>query len=740
MSMKEKKPEKAFSRKKRLPYRGISGVRFSGHLIKAAALGALLLAASTSWATVAGTKHNFGKLSTADIKSADSSEICVFCHTPHNSNPSGPVWNRQDTGSTYDVYASQTLAATLSPNAPVLGQPTGSSKLCLSCHDGTMAIGSLLNMPGKGLGGTLNVTGPGVTSGKLTSASTSYIGTDLRDDHPISFEYVLSSPSNPEMVVATSIPPQVKLDSLGKVQCTSCHDPHGTAFPKFMVESLENGALCTACHDKRYWSTMPSIHSTSTAVWNGAGENPWNEDMGAAGFTDDTVAMQSCLACHKSHSGVAGKPLLKGTDPGSGLVVDEEWTCLNCHNGNVASKDIDATLSNFYKHDPKATAGLHVASRDIAGNPSRETAANLGTFRHAECSDCHNPHGAKSGNHSIGGVTGNIIGANGLGGWGVRPNPWPSAGSAATSYLTVDFTSLTPGADNLEGYLCIKCHSYYAYGINPPNVPSGNADGSLVLESDATKDFNINNASFHPVFAQGQNQPPVTANPNWPINSLGLTNTFRYVDFPGTGVRDGWYKVQHTSTMTCTDCHGPDSAAAPQGPHGSSEKWILRKNETGFGTLKNFCYNCHRRNVYGDEGYVGPNANYSRVSHPVDGLGAASPFYAPGTNTGNNGNKFGILCLTCHGGGYDTVNNVMKGIHGSNAGAGSQPGSDALGYRMMNGACVESYVRPTTTTNTQMFFRTITISSDPVCNNNFADFTNGNTANYNCSTVSSCAN
>ncbi len=723
----------------------ILGPALKARLLKASALGLasigagyMIFSAANSSATVAGTKHNFSSLSTAAIKSSDSTEICVFCHTPHNSNPSGPGWNKQDQGSTYNVYESQTLAATLSPNSPALGQPTGSSKLCLSCHDGTIAIGSLLNMPGKEMEGTLGVAGPGVTAGKLTTASTAFIGTDLRDDHPISFDYSLSS-QNPEIKDSTSLPVEVKLDSSNKVQCTSCHDPHGTANPKFLVASLDNGNLCSACHDKRYWATNPSVHKTSAATWNQTGINPWHEDMGAAGFTDDTPLMQSCLACHSSHNGAAGKSLLRGTNPSTMLVEDEEWTCLNCHNGNVAAKDMDSVFNYMYKHDVKGAFGLHTPSRQLPGEPARESASNLGTNRHAECADCHNSHASMTGNHVVGGVNGNIIGANVLGSWGAKPNPWAPAGNASTTYLAVDFNSLTPGSDNLEGYLCVKCHSYYAYGMTPPSVPSGNADNTPVFESDITTDFNINNMAYHPVFAQGQNRPPVAANPNWPANSLGLTNTFRYVDLPG-GDRTGFYNVSHDSKGTCTDCHGSSSSSDPQGPHGSSDKWVLRRNETGSGSPQNYCYNCHRRDVYGDEGYLGPNANFSRVTHPVDGLGLSSPFYTAGTNTGNNGNKFGILCLTCHGGAYDSANNVMQGIHGSNAAAGSQIGSDPLGYRLMNGACVESYIRPTTLANTQLFFRSVTPGTDKVCNNNFTNFTNGNTANYDCNTVSSCAN
>jgi len=701
-------------------------------------LGICLTAAGYALATVAATKHNFSSLSTADIKSSETSEICVFCHTPHNSNPAGPVWNKEDTGSTYNVYESQTLAATMSPNSPTLGQPSGSSKLCLACHDGTIAVGSVLNKPGKGgIGSTtpLGVTGTGITAGKISSTSTAFIGTDLRDDHPISFNYSQAYPSNLEIKDDLTLPAEVKLDSSGKVQCTSCHDPHGTLFPKFMVASLESGGLCQACHDKRYWNTNPSVHSTSTAVWNETGINPWHEDMGSSGWADDTPALQSCLACHSSHKGSSGTMLLKGTNPGTMIVEGEEWTCLNCHNGNAASKDVEAQFNLFYKHDVKGTAGLHAASRGAAGEPVRETAANLGTNRHAECADCHNGHGATSGNHAVGGVNGNIIGGNVLGSWGVKPT-WGLAGSASTAYTTVDFTSLIPGTDNLEGYLCAKCHSYFAYGVMPPNVPSGNANGALVLQSDITADMNVNNMGIHPVFAQGKNTPPSGANLNWPANGLGLTNTFRYLDFPG-GTREGFYNMTHDSTTTCTDCHGSSVLNDPMGAHGSEERWLLRRNETGVGTLQNFCYNCHRRDVYGDEGFVGPNANYSRVTHPVDGLGAASPFYAIGATTGNNGNKFNNLCLTCHGGAYDATGNQMKGIHGSNAAAG--PSGDPLGYRLMNGACVESHTAATTGVSVQMTFRTVAPASDEVCNNSFAPITTGNAANYACTNISDCS-
>ena len=216
-------------------------------------------------------------------------------------------------GATYDLYESLTMVA-----AP--GQPTGSSKLCLSCHDGTMAIGSVVNLPGQTgsvIGGTMTMTGAGVdaATGKMSPTSTAYIGTDLSDDHPISFIYTASYPSNSEIKDPTLLPPEIKLDKNGQVQCSSCHDPHGSDFPKFAVASLEGGALCLGCHDKRYWATMPSAHSTSVFLWEGAGDNPWDTDLGLVGFEDDTPAMHSCLKLPQLARGRFGQEPLEGRKP-----------------------------------------------------------------------------------------------------------------------------------------------------------------------------------------------------------------------------------------------------------------------------------------------------------------------------------------------------------------------------------------------------------------------------------------
>ncbi|MFQ5901240.1 MAG: cytochrome c3 family protein [Thermodesulfobacteriota bacterium] len=732
---------------------------------------------------IANSVHNLSSSGPGPIKAASpptsDTEICVFCHTPHHGNTQGVLWNKEDAGVTYTPYGSTTIIA-----AP--SQPDGSSRLCLSCHDGSIAIGSLLNLPGaiaqildNTPQGTIamtdsdpsndcNVSARLTPDGKLCPQISTFLGIDLRDDHPISFLYSASA-SNTEIKPPGSITAPVKLDNNGKVQCTSCHDPHDDAYPNFLLMDYGSGSpICTACHSLTSWNATDNpVHRNSTATWTGTlgtDSNPWHIDLNDIGnscestsplsgnYCDDTLAMHGCFSCHRSHTGAIGMMLLKGENPLDSTEKGEEWSCIPCHNGNLASTDIETELDGGLSNHPVKGASnynLHSPERyPAASDPIRENRDTLGASRHAECPDCHNSHVLKTGNH-IQGTDGNVIGLVLLGSWGVMPTGgvWPAAGSAVSSFSEIEFDTDPPSgiSDSLEGYLCLKCHSAYAtdYGISGPNVPSDLPDGSPVLAKDLTLDFNPNIHSFHPVFSQGMNQPLCDANTNWPDiascpTALGLTNTFMYKEDSTN------YPVQHIDFITCTDCHEP---------HGSGNKWLLKDNITGSGTFVNFCYNCHRRDVYGDENYDPPYGNYSRVTHPVDGLNAGtSPFYKSGIDTGNNSNKWGILCLSCHGGGYDSTNDNIEAIHGSNKGIGNW-GTDELGRRLMNGAAVLGHTMATkpvgacnTANKIKMWLKTDTtdpLVNDPVNNydwsitygyylNNSANpaYFRGNCANY----------
>jgi predicted CXXCH cytochrome family protein len=188
----------------------------------------LLLAATPSISQITGTDHDFSS------RGWGSNQICIFCHTPHNAatGVSAPLWNHAVTTATYTLYdssVSSTFNATPS-------QPGGVSKLCLSCHDGTVAIDSFGTRTG-----TTNMTG---------SAN---LGTNLTNDHPISFAYNAALATADGGLVtpasASSVVSGIPLFS-GNLECASCHNVHSNTNGDFLRASNAASALCLRCHIK----------------------------------------------------------------------------------------------------------------------------------------------------------------------------------------------------------------------------------------------------------------------------------------------------------------------------------------------------------------------------------------------------------------------------------------------------------------------------------------------------------
>ncbi|RMF61699.1 MAG: cytochrome C [Calditrichaeota bacterium] len=183
--------------------------------------------------TIVGSEHDF-----SNKNWNNTGEICVVCHTPHHADVTvtdAPLWNHQVTTATYTLYSSPTLDATM-------GQPDGSSKLCLSCHDGTVAIDNF----------------GGQTNGNVFIGGNKLIGTDLSDDHPVSFVYDATLASNDGGLFDPTTTPSglggtIDQDMLfnSKLQCASCHDVHnGSGVAKLLVKSNAQSALCLTCHSK----------------------------------------------------------------------------------------------------------------------------------------------------------------------------------------------------------------------------------------------------------------------------------------------------------------------------------------------------------------------------------------------------------------------------------------------------------------------------------------------------------
>ena len=118
---------------------------------------ALLLASAQTGFSLDGnvryTVHNMS--STYPVAGVDSrnyiaespanggtTQVCIFCHTPHNAKPAVPLWNKvMPGGFTYDLYSSGSLSSA----ARSAATPGPESLLCLSCHDGRTAVNVLVN-------------------------------------------------------------------------------------------------------------------------------------------------------------------------------------------------------------------------------------------------------------------------------------------------------------------------------------------------------------------------------------------------------------------------------------------------------------------------------------------------------------------------------------------------------------------------------------------------------------------
>lgn len=197
----------------------------------------------TAWAgTVAGSAHDF------TTQGWSGGEICVSCHTPHNgaSAQAAQLWNHAVTTANFTMYSSPSL------NATSIGQPEGISRLCLSCHDGTVGVDSF--------GG---VTGTTILAGNTAVGSSG----NLTDDHPISIRFdsalatadgSLFDPATKNVTVGVTgsksktgtINDLLLVD--GTVQCSSCHDVHNafTAAQPLLLVSMVGSKLCLTCHNK----------------------------------------------------------------------------------------------------------------------------------------------------------------------------------------------------------------------------------------------------------------------------------------------------------------------------------------------------------------------------------------------------------------------------------------------------------------------------------------------------------
>jgi hypothetical protein len=339
---------------------------FTKSAIGVAIAGATIFVASSAFATpmnsIADSWHNLGannsKTATPNggspaNKSQATGEICVFCHTPHGGDTSAavPLWNRKLANpSTYTVAGgggrySDNGTTTFDASEGPIGSVTIA---CLSCHDGAQAIDALINAPGSGnytpvtetdvtkfyawAGGT-RISGDDITNGMLKSTIVQNLGTDLRNDHPVSMQYagggftgsagtIAGTPKDPDFT--TSSPRTVtKANGAGTYQVFLDAEGHGTLDTVFWIERGAESKNATG----RDRSDIIFYTRSGVTTTNGTpgGTQPFVE----------------CGSCHDPHN-VENPTFLRTSNgiPGAGTLFDTfplarndaaSGLCLTCH-------------------------------------------------------------------------------------------------------------------------------------------------------------------------------------------------------------------------------------------------------------------------------------------------------------------------------------------------------------------------------------------------------------------------
>jgi predicted CXXCH cytochrome family protein len=204
--------------------------RIRSTLIFATVLAVMAGPAFAQKAQMSGKKH--------DLRAAgNTGDLCGACHTSHNAgtNYGALLWNRNTTTATFTYYNTN-VNADFKGGTVDITAGNKISLLCMSCHDGTIALDSVLYTP----------SGTTFKTGLMTGAAK--LSTDLSNDHPVAFSYDSSVTALP--AVYNTTPTLAKLfgaTGTRRVECASCHDVH--AIPSKMLRAPNtNSQLCLDCH------------------------------------------------------------------------------------------------------------------------------------------------------------------------------------------------------------------------------------------------------------------------------------------------------------------------------------------------------------------------------------------------------------------------------------------------------------------------------------------------------------
>jgi len=449
----------------------------------------------------------------------------------------------------------------------------------------------------------------------------------------------------------TAVRPERADAAKESLTCANCHNSHLVAtggaddWDLQRVSNPRNTKLaapstvtdfCLTCHTT---TVVAEKYDDATVVpYNAAFRDfstaslfaGWSKNSGGTSFresghftTAGTKAL--CENCHDPH-GSDNRRLAAWTAPtgwsGTGggsrdntsVAAFEQNLCFQCHgNGTVGwaasgAPDIATPMARLYRHDT-SISGVHEDTETAADNSAR----------HAECTDCHNPHAAKPGRRIDRTAVAQpaLLGASGL-----RPvydgSPW----SSMTTYTAV---TLQGRSGDVEALVCLKCHTSAS---GKPNTVTSNS--VAYTSTDLARDFNPANLSYHNVFGLS-----VGMRSDFSMNGTAFTWALPVEsDF----LKPGW-KVD--STVTCSDCHSGDTTGGARGPHGAATRYMLDSaypddwktarltNSTESHVTTNIiCLKCHvfpeskgnsahwARGVYGELGHMSDLCISCHISVP----------------------------------------------------------------------------------------------------------------------------
>ena len=242
------------------------------------ALVSMVAFAASPGSGITGTDHDFTQ---GAYQTTTPVGVCTICHTPHKAISTLLLWNHTLSTLTYSWDVPKTTAGT---NFPTFSGNTysGPTAKCLSCHDGSVAVGDIAWFNDQSWPGGTGMETTKITGSHVMTSSTG----SLAGNHPVAMPYPYQQTANTyngttngaalisaDWVAdptANNIRLFVDPSGVGTgiyagtlalksgIECSSCHEPHNSAAVKddmFLRGMLtgsgqSTGYLCQQCHKK----------------------------------------------------------------------------------------------------------------------------------------------------------------------------------------------------------------------------------------------------------------------------------------------------------------------------------------------------------------------------------------------------------------------------------------------------------------------------------------------------------